>query len=421
MMAIFRIRSFSLLFLANLGSSFAGWAVGMALSVEIFERTRSAAAAGLLLIASTLPAAVLGSISGVVGDRINRRTLLLTTSIGRAGLVACLWLFPMTNALWLLYAVAVLQAATQRLFTPAEQRTIAAVVAPQHLLAANSANSVGTNTTRIAAPALGGLLIGVLGFGFTITVAVAALAGAAGLIALLPGSVGHTDADSDDSAGTALEQPSSVLEDWVDGIRQLRCTVDARAVASLQALDAVKEGIISTVFPVLLLGVIAASPAEMGLVNSSFAITAVLVAPFIPWIVKRSGYGWAVSTGAIITGLVMFPLVFWPSLWLTIATFLLAGAPFTVSFVSSNTLLITSVRESHRARAVGMMANIYAALMLATAAIAGLAADAIGVLPVLAVAATLQVLAGVSFVWIRRAGSSSSTTTSPPVTIKASR
>lgn len=407
-LGIFRIRAFSLLFFANLGSSSAGWALGVALSVEVFERTRSAAAAGLLLIASNLPAAALGSIGGVVGDRVNRRTLLLVTSIVRAGLAACLWLFPVTNGLWLLYAVAVLQAAAQQLFTPAEQRTIAAVVPPQHLLAANSANSVGTNATRIAAPALGGLLIGVLGFTYTITVTAGILAGAAALIALLPRSVGDTETDA--SSGTAPERPSSVLGDWVDGIRELRRNVDTRAVAGLQALDAVKEGIVSTVFPVLMLGVIAASPAAMGLVNSSFAITAVLVAPFIPWIVKRSGYGCAVSVGAVITGFVMFPLVFWPSLWLALATFLVSGAPFTVSFVSSNTLLITSVRESHRARAVGMMATIYAALMLATAAIAGLAADAIGVLPVLGVAATLQVLAGLFFAWIRRAGSSSSTT-----------
>lgn len=412
MVAIFRIRAFSLLFFANLGSSFAGWALGLALSVEVFERTRSAAAAGLLLIASNLPAAALGWLGGVVGDRVNRRSLLLGTSIVRAGLAACLWLFPVTNALWLLYAIAVLQAAAQQLFTPAEQRTIAAVVPARHLLAANSANSVGTNTTRIAAPALGGLLIGVLGFSFTITVTAVTLAGAAALIALLPRDAGDTDTDA--STGTAPEPPSSLLRDWVDGIRELRRNVDARAVASLQALDAMKEGIISTVFPVLMLGVIAAGPAAMGLVNSGFALTAVMVAPFIPWIVRRGGYGRAVSMGAVITGLVMFPLVFWPSVWLAFATFLLSGAPFTVSFVSTNTLLITSVRESHRARAVGLMATIYAALMLATAAVAGLAADAIGVLPVLGVAATLQVLAGLSFAWIRRSGGTSSTTTPSP-------
>lgn len=257
---------------------------------------------------------------------------------------------------------------------------------PRHLLAANSANSVGANTTRIAAPALGGLLIGVLGFTFTITATVVILAGAAMLIARLPPGCG--DPDTDSPAGTARERPSSVLADWWDGIRELRRTVDARAVASLQALDAVKEGIISTVFPVLMLGVIAASPAEMGLVNSGFAITAVLVAPFIPWLVKRAGYGRAVGMGAVIAGLVMFPLVFWPSLWLALATFLVSGAPFTVSLVSSNTLLIASVRESHRSRAVGMMATIYAIFMLVSAAIAGLAADASGVLPVLGVAAT---------------------------------
>jgi MFS family permease len=41
---------------------------------------------------------------------------------------------------------------------------------------------------------------------------------------------------------------------------------------------------------VLFLGVMGASPTVLGLLNSSFAFSAVLAAPFVPWLISRYGY-----------------------------------------------------------------------------------------------------------------------------------
>ncbi|GAA1603240.1 hypothetical protein GCM10009804_69590 [Kribbella hippodromi] len=186
MVRVFRHRAFALLFTGNLAATFAGWMLGIALSVHVFALTGSATAAGGLLIANSLPAALLGSVAGVAGDRIDRRRLLRGISVIRVFVVAILWSAAGPDSLWVLYAVTVLQATAQQFFTPAEQATIADVVPTADLIAANAANSAGTNATRMAAPTLGGLLIGLLGFTMTVTVVVGCLGLAAALVAFLP-------------------------------------------------------------------------------------------------------------------------------------------------------------------------------------------------------------------------------------------
>ncbi|GAB3838037.1 MFS transporter [Kribbella italica] len=398
MLLVFRHRAFALLFAGNLAAAFAGWTLGIALSVHVFILTGSATAAGGLMIANSLPAALFGTLAGVAGDRIDRRRLLRWISVIRVAVVALLWTAEGPNSLWVLYAVTFLQATAQQFFTPAEQATIADAVPPADLIAANAANSAGTNATRIAAPALGGLLIGLLGFTLTVTVVVGCLGLAAVLLGFLP-----PVAEVRRNSPLSMDDPTpSAFQDWVDGLRELRKSRPARAVLALQAFDAIKEGALSTVYPVLMLGVILASPSQMGLVNSSFAVTAVLVAPLIPAVVRKRGYTAPIAIGAVASGIGLALLAIWPSVEVACATFLLAGAPFTISWVASNTLLVTSVPAEHRARAVGTTGNVYAAAMLSSAGVSGVLADAIGVLPVLATAATVQTVAGGLFLVMSR-------------------
>jgi MFS family permease len=401
MVRVFRHRAFALLFTGNLAATFASWTSGIALSVHVFVLTGSATAASGLLIASSLPAALLGSVAGVAGDRIDRRRLLRGISVIRVGIVAILWTAAGPDSLWILYAVMVLQATAQQFFTPAEQAAIADAVPPADLIAANAANSIGTNATRIAAPALGGLLIGLLGFTMTVTVVVGCLGLAAALLAFLPAD---DAADRTHTSSSPVDPSSSPtpFQDWMDGLRQLRKSEQARAVLVLQALDAIKEGALSTVYPVLMLGVILASPSQMGLVNSSFAVTAVLVAPFIPAVIRKRGYTTPIALGAVASGIGLALLVIWPSVEIAFASFLLCGAPFTVSWIASNTLLVMSVPAQHRARAVGTTGNIYAVAMLSSAGLSGVLADAVGVLPVLAAAAATQTIAGALFLVMGR-------------------
>ncbi|HWM03779.1 MAG TPA: MFS transporter, partial [Actinophytocola sp.] len=159
----------------------------------------------------------------------------------------------------------------------------------------------------------------------------------------------------------------------------------------LQLLDALKEGPLSALFPVLMLGVIGASAGEMGLANSAFAVTAVIAGPFVGLTIRRLGYRVPVVLGAAIANSLIVVLAIWPSTPMAFVAFFLSGLPFTISWVGTQTWLLLSVPDSARGRIVGTSGAAYAAVLLGAMLGSGVLADAIGARWVIGGAAAISV------------------------------
>jgi hypothetical protein len=80
--------------------------------------------------------------------------------------------------------------------------------------------------------------------------------------------------------------------------------------------------------------------------------------------VRRCGYRAPIAIGATMAGLLLAALACFPSAGVALATVLLAGFPFTVSWIAANTLALVSIPDSHRARTVGTLATVYATTLL---------------------------------------------------------
>lgn len=381
---------FRLLWLANLAASLAGSSLGTALAVHVFTLTGSAAATSALLVASTVPAIMLGTVGGLAADRIRRDRVLKVISWLRVATVAVLLLggdHPTG-----LYAVAFAQACQRQFFNPAEQATVADVVAEKDLPDAMAANSVARNATRLAGPALGGVLVTWGGFATTVVVICACLAGAAMLLSFLPGSASHHP----DSPRPPL------IQDWIDGLRHAATQPHARSVAVFQILDSIKEGPLTALFPALMLGTIGTTAAYMGTVNSSFAVTAILAAPLVGAFTRRVGYRWSIAAGTTICGGLLLLLAAVPDKATALTVFAVSGFPFTISWVAANTWLLTKTAATHRGRITGTVSTLNAAGTAGFAAIAGAAAETLPVAAVLGGAAFIQVLAGPTFLIMTR-------------------
>jgi predicted MFS family arabinose efflux permease len=389
--SVFRHRQFAILWAAGLVSSLAGWCLGMAQAIHVYDLTRSPVTTAGVTVAATLPAAALGNVGGLVGDRVDRVRLLKIVSLVRVAVVASLLI--VGDQAWAVLAVVFLQAAAMQFFTPAEQAMVADVVDDDELPSATGANSAAMNITRLAGPALGGGLMTAVGFGYTIAFIVAALAVASALVWFLRPNL------------RVCRQPGSLAlltSDWIAGARVLVTQPSTRGVAALHALDACKEGAFTALFPVLMLGVIGTSPAFMGVVNSSFAVTAILAGPTIAFTVRRLGYRIPIAAGAGISGALLLALALHPTPTFALSVFALCGYPFTVSWVAANTLLLIRTKSDFRARVVGGINSLYSILMLISAAASGIAADHLGVLVVIAAAAALQILAAPAFLLLTR-------------------
>ena len=93
----------------------------------------------LFITAYLLPTATLGTISGVLIDRLPKNLTMAAVNVGRLGLMAILILAELD--LWTIYGIALLLAMTSQFGSPAESSALPQLVAPEELTTANSVNN----------------------------------------------------------------------------------------------------------------------------------------------------------------------------------------------------------------------------------------------------------------------------------------
>jgi MFS family permease len=158
-----RNRDFLLLQVGQLLSSAGTQLSSIAYPLLVLVVTGSAAKAGVVGFARTLPAALLALPSGVAADRWSRKWLM----IGADGVrVVALTLLATAiiadrSPFWLIVLVAFVEGAGATVFSPAQVGALRAVVPPRHLPAATATQTGRQAAVRLAGPPLGGALFGV--------------------------------------------------------------------------------------------------------------------------------------------------------------------------------------------------------------------------------------------------------------------
>jgi MFS family permease len=157
-------RSFFLLWQGQLVSQLGNQAFLIATAYDTFEKTGSTTLVGAVMMASTVPLAVLGPLGGTVADRHSRRAILIVTDLLRALAVGAvgmllLWRPDVTaDQIGLLILVAAFNGTMAAMFSPAVQAIIPDLVPSGRLASANSVSQLSTQATILAGQALGGVL-----------------------------------------------------------------------------------------------------------------------------------------------------------------------------------------------------------------------------------------------------------------------
>ena len=140
---------------------------GFARALWVFEATGSPLRMGIAVSALSWPMLFMPLVGGIVADRVDRKTLLLWTE----GLLVALWgivAFLITLGLfeWWYFIISAVTSGTIQSFGRAgHQAMIGSVVDDKRLGNAVALDSISMTWPRIAAPALGGVLIGHIGVG----------------------------------------------------------------------------------------------------------------------------------------------------------------------------------------------------------------------------------------------------------------
>jgi MFS family permease len=166
----------------------------VALAWQVYTMSDAPTALATVGIAMTIPTIACLLIGGAVSDRFDRRLVMLAADAVRAVALAALAALTVTGSLvfWELLAIAVAYGAATAFFNPASDALVPQLLPEEVLAQANSLDQlIRPLALRLAGPALGGVLVGALGAGWTFGFDAASFAvSIAALVAMSPAPAG---------------------------------------------------------------------------------------------------------------------------------------------------------------------------------------------------------------------------------------
>ena len=335
-----RNREFSLLFYGQLISMAGSNVTMVAVPYQVYLETHSSLWVGLASLIQ-LPFLIAGSLwGGVLGDRLNRRTLLVSNSLILAILSAGLaFNAQLTHTHFvILISLAALAAGFSGFSAPIRTAVIPKLVPPNQLVAAYSLNQVIVNLASVAGPGAAGLLIASVGlsacYWFDAATFVFLMFFSA-LMNSMPASGEHT--------GTRM------LRAMGDGWRYVRSHATAQAVY-LVDLNAMVFGLPRALFPAVALTLYHGGPRTLGLLYAAPGAGALVMAVLTGWLerIRRQGRLVVLVVATWGGAIALFGLVH--VVWIGLACLAFAGATDVISTILRNTILQNAITDEYRSR-----------------------------------------------------------------------
>lgn len=326
----------------------------VAVPYQVYVMTGSSLLVGFTSIVGLVPLVVFGLLGGAIADVMDRRKLLLITSVGVAltavGL-ALQALLPGGGNLALLWVLTAALSGFAAVNQPTRSAVIPTVVGLENVPAANALSMTVRHIGTIAGPLLAGLLIAFGGLSIAYTVDAAGFVVAALLIRKLP----------------PLPPPSVVervrLGAAVRGVAEgfaflrtqpvLLMTFVVDVIAMLFAWPA-------AVFPELSDTRFAGSPNALGWLFAGISIGALLAGVTSGWIGRVDRQGAVVLVAIAVWGVAIVGFGLSPSLVLAVLCLAVAGASDMVSAVLRTSMLQTAAPDEMRGRMQGVFLVVVA-------------------------------------------------------------
>jgi MFS family permease len=331
---VLRSRSYLVLLAAQAASLLGDFFNYVAVAWLVLQLTGSNLAVGGVLAAASVPRAVLMLLGGAVSDRFSPRTSMLVGGFTRALVMGILALLALTHTmqLWHLFVGSFLIGIIAAFFLPASTSMLPRIVPSDQLEAGNAFMTLSRFGATVLGPALGGVLVAVVGAGAALAADAAGYALAGLLVTLLPGGV-----------GAASGSGKNALQDIWDGIVQvwkdvpLRTILVVIAVVNFFGLPGIQVGLPALAYERFSLGAVALGGgfAAFGLGAVAGALGASVVpAPRLMWLFVGSG----LVFGAGLAAVALAPSL--PLLLLALAVMgVVAGAmnPYLISWLQRRT------------------------------------------------------------------------------------
>jgi MFS family permease len=326
----------------------------VAVPFQVYALTRSSLLVGVTSIVALVPLIVCGLLGGAIADAMDRRRLMLITSIGAAvtsALLAVQAFLPGHGHLAVLWVLTACVSGFAAVNQPTRAAVIPAIVGPAGVPGANALAMTVRQAGVIVGPLLAGLLIGLGSLFLTYTVDALGFLVAVLLLRGLPALPPGHDAGPL-RLGAAVRGVS-------DGFAFLR-TQPALLMTFVVDIIAMTFAWPQAVFPELSQTRFAHVPNSLGWLFAGASIGALLMGLTSGWVTRVDRQGAVVLAAISVWGVAIIGFGLAPALWLAVGCLAVAGAADMVSAVLRTSMLQLAAPEGMRGRMQGVFIVVVA-------------------------------------------------------------
>jgi MFS family permease len=360
-----RSPAFGLLFLATAGSGFGTYLAAIALTVHVYDQTKSGVWVAALLIADFLPIVVIGLLLGPLVDRLSRRGLMIVSDLVRFGVFAGLVFVDDPAAIVALAGVAGIATG---FFRPAVYAGLPNLVPDEELTNANSLLQTIETLAWMLGPVVAGLMLTIWDPSVPYAVNAVTFLISAALVAGIP----ERKLRSEESLTRGH------WRDVGDGIRLVLTSAPLRTVLIVWNVALVGSAAINVAEVVFAKETLNAGDVGFGVLVAAsgvgLALGAYLAAPSLGKVGLRRHYAGSMALMGVGAGAAALS----PTIWVAVP-FVIGGSAGNGAALIANQLLVQrGAPDRFRGRALAtIMSSNYAFLGAAMAA-AGVLTDAFG-------------------------------------------
>ncbi len=349
-------RDFRLLWLANFCGFTAQWLQLLSIGWLVKDLSAGTGIGGLLVLSvsaiNTLPGLLVNPITGVLGDRLDRRKLAMAMQAASGVLALGFAVLVATDYVraWHAYAYVLISGSFLAITQPMQQVLISNTVPRESLVNAYATNTLTVTGTRVFGPFVGGLLIFTLGYFWNFALEAALYLGV--VVLLLPMRTPYTGTES-----AERRRRFTPFGDIRDGLVHL--WRNQREVLEIAVLSVVPNTILHPVWFLLPLFTVEVLQGHVKMGGYLLAVTGVgglistlAIATFgLPF---RRGY--TLFGAAALSSLATMLFAF--SSWVPGAFTVLAAQSFFQAYfrTTQGTLVLTIVPDRFRARTMALLA-----------------------------------------------------------------
>jgi MFS family permease len=345
----FSYRDFRLLWFGLLVSNVGSWMQMLAQGWLVVQLSNSAAEGsfylGMVGLVRSAPVLALSGFAGALADRHDRRRILTITQtlMGASAVVLGILVELHAVKIWHVMIMAAVSAGANAFDAPTRQAMLPQLVGPRDLMSAIGLNSAAFNGPALVGPALGGLVVAVVG------IAPCFFINAASYGAVLVALAMMRPQPPSNIVGT-----KSLLGDAVDGFTYVGREPRLVAIFALLSLVGFVARPYLQLLPAFIKAVLAGGPQELGIVMGAAgggALAGSLITALMG--ISRGRGALMIGSAAVAgAGLVWFSTT--TSVWPACAALVLLGGSIMLFMGMSNTLIQTYTSAEMRGRVISI-------------------------------------------------------------------